>query len=81
MTDCSDITQYQQDTITQTLLSQMQYEFLLASAQKISHTDRKRQTHTHAHTDSDAVALSAKWTTGVDVAKAAGLHAASQKVM
>lgn len=64
MTDYSDITQYQQDTITQILLSLVQYEFLLASAQKNSHTDRKRHTNTHTYTHPQAVALSAKVTTG-----------------
>lgn len=44
MTDYSDITQYQQDTITQILLSLVQYEFLPASAQ-----NALTQTETHIH--------------------------------
>ena len=47
MTDYSDITQYGQDTITQILPSQVQYEFLLASAQKFFFADRQEETLEH----------------------------------
>lgn len=67
MTDYSDITQYQKDTITQILLSQVQYEFLPPSAQTLAH--RQEETHTHYQ----AVAVSAKGTTGAHVLGQLGL--------
>lgn len=60
MTDYSDITQYQQDTITQIWLSLVQYAFLPVSAQ-IAQTEAK----THIYTPPQALALSAKGTTSV----------------
>lgn len=50
MTDYSDITQYQKDTITQILPSQERYEFLPPSAQKTTHIHRQEETDKHTHT-------------------------------
>lgn len=83
MTDYSDITQYGQDTITQILLSQVQYEFLLASAQKcFLHTDRKR----HTNTSSGGCSVSKRWqqvflSQCSGGAGTAGVQASGQKVM
>lgn len=62
MTDYSDITQYQQDTITQIWLSLVQYAFLPVSVSaQIAQTEAK----THIYTQPQAVALSANGTTSV----------------